>query len=105
MLCAYELLKQVSAVLNGMEQHINLVELIRKTHEGTFRWEQKSRTFTTQCPFCDFDKISLSIRPQAFKCYACGAGGGVTEWMWHLVADRGFRNAWKEAKDGQDASE
>ncbi len=112
-LCVYDILNQVSSVLNGMELHMNLFALIRDTHGHAIKWAPDSKAYQTKCPFCDYKGESLTVPsvnsskdPGAFfKCWACGAAGGPTEWMWHLVADRGFRNAWKEAKDGQDASE
>lgn len=45
--------------------------------------KKKGREFVGLCPFHDDKNPSMSVSPakQIFKCFACGAGGGVYQWV------------------------
>ncbi len=65
--------------IDQVAQATDLVELVSQY----VTLKKKGREFVGLCPFHD-DKnpsMNVSAAKQIFKCFACGAGGGVFQWM------------------------
>jgi DNA primase len=65
--------------INAVQQATDIVELVSQY----VALKKRGREFVGLCPYHDDKSPSMYVTPakQIFKCFACGAGGGVFQWM------------------------
>ncbi|MFW6061541.1 MAG: DNA primase, partial [Planctomycetota bacterium] len=65
--------------IEQVAQATDIVDLV----SGYVALKQKGREFVGLCPFHDDRNPSMYVSPskQLFKCFVCGAGGGVYQWL------------------------
>ncbi len=65
--------------INQVAQATDIVELVSQY----VALKKRGREFVGLCPYHDDKSPSMYVTPtkQIFKCFACGAGGGVFQWM------------------------
>lgn len=82
--------------LEEINKSVNLLDYAKQS----FDFEEKSGNYFTHCPSTEHqdDTASLCINPEMniFKCFACGAGGGIISWL-RFVEHLSFKDAVQKA--------